>query len=106
MPRSGIHIRPDGPEGNLRTEMHERTEKVKIEYPCRWTYKVIGVDPDGMRAAIAELLPDGNCAVTLSRSSAGGRYHCLNVDREVGSEADRVSLYEALRKHPAVRIVL
>jgi putative lipoic acid-binding regulatory protein len=93
-------------EGICALKIHDRTEKVSIEYPCRWTYKVIGANLEEMRAAIAELMPDGDCIVTLSRSSAGGRYHCLNVDRKVGSEADRVWLYEALRKHPAVRIVL
>ncbi len=86
--------------------MDDRKEKAKIEYPCRWTYKVIGANLEGMRAAIRALAPDGNCIVTLSRSSSEGRYHCLNVDREVESEADRVWLYEALRKHPAVKIVL
>ncbi len=86
--------------------MHGRKVKARIEYPCRWTYKVIGENLDGMRAAIAALASGGDCAVTLSRSSSADRYHCLNVDREVESEADRVSLYEALRKHPAVKIVL
>lgn len=86
--------------------MNDRMEKAKIEYPCRWTYKVIGANLDGMRAAIAVSAPDGRCVVTLSRSSSKGRYHCLNVDREVESEADRVGLYEALRKHPSVKIVL
>lgn len=86
--------------------MHDRKVKARIEYPCRWTYKVIGENLDGMRAAIAALASGGDCVVTLSRSSSAGRFHCLNVDREVESEADRVLLYEALRKHPAVRIVL
>ena len=86
--------------------MQDRKIKSRIEYPCRWTYKVIGENLDGMRAAIATLASGGDCVVTLSRSSAAGRIHCLNVDREVESEADRVWLYEALRKHPAVKIVL
>ena len=86
--------------------MQDRKIKARIEYPCRCTYKVIGENLDGMRAAIATLASGGDCVVTLSRSSAAGRFHCLNVDREVESEADRVWLYEALRKHPAVKIVL
>ena len=84
----------------------DRTEKLKIDYPCRWVYKVIGINQDRMRAAIAELIPEGDCVVTASRSSAGGRYHCLNVDKPVINEADRLSLYEALSRHPAITIVL
>jgi hypothetical protein len=86
--------------------MHDRKVKARIEYPCRWTYKVIGENLDGMRAAIAALASGSDCVVTLSRSSSAGRFHCLTVDRTVESEADRVWLYEALRKHPTVRIVL
>ena len=84
----------------------DRKIKARIEYPCRWTYKVIGENLDGMRVAIAALTSGGDCVVTLSRNSAADRFHCLNVDRVVESEADRVWLYEALRKHPAVKIVL
>jgi len=70
-------------------------KKVKIDYPCRWVYKVIGLDQDRMRAAITELIPDGDCVITTSRSSVTGRYHCLNIDKPVKNEDDRVSLYEA-----------
>jgi uncharacterized protein len=93
-----------GRDANLN--MKDRDEKVKIAYPCRWVYKVIGLDQDRMRAAITELIPDGDCVITTSRSSVTGRYHCLNIDKPVKNEDDRVSLYEALRKHPAIKIIL
>ena len=86
--------------------MKDHDEKVKIDYPCRWVYKVIGLDQDRMRAAITELIPDGDCIITTSRSSVTGRYHCLNLEKPVKNEDARVSLYEALRKHPAIKIVL
>lgn len=59
-----------GRDSNLN--MKDRDEKVKIDYPCRWVYKVIGLDQDRMRAAITELIPDGDCVITTSREQCNG----------------------------------
>jgi putative lipoic acid-binding regulatory protein len=81
--------------------------KPKIAYPCRWSYKVVGRDLEALYGAIAEVLEEGGeHTVTLSRSSKGGSYHCLNVILTVESEAVRLVLYERLRRHPAVLIVM
>ena len=81
-------------------------QKVKIDYPCRWVYKVIGSDHDELCAIISALLQDMPHKVSHSRSSAAGRYHCLNLEVTVESDAKRIAIYEALRDNPAVRIIL
>jgi hypothetical protein len=80
-------------------------QKVSIDYPCRWVYKVIGADEATMRAAIAAVIP-GGCEIAASRSSAGGKYVSLNVTVQVEDEVGRTSIYEALRKDPSVKVVL
>jgi putative lipoic acid-binding regulatory protein len=87
--------------------VNEKTgnQKVSIDYPCRWVYKVIGSDEAKMRAAIAEVIP-GGCEITASRSSAGGKYVSLTVTVQVENEVSRTSIYEALRKDPSVKVVL
>jgi hypothetical protein len=80
--------------------------RAKIDYPCPWVYKVIGRDRDILVLAIAEVLAGLAHTVTPSRSSAGGTYHCLNVATTVDCEAVRLDLYDRLRCHPAVRMVL
>jgi putative lipoic acid-binding regulatory protein len=44
--------------------------------------------------------------ISLSRWSAARNYCCLNVEVVVQDEEDRVAVYEALRRHPAVALVL
>jgi putative lipoic acid-binding regulatory protein len=44
--------------------------------------------------------------VTPSNRSHSGKYHCLNVELIVADEECRLEIYEGLRKHPAVKIVL
>ena len=80
-------------------------QKVSIDYPCRWFYKVIGSDEAKMRAAIADVIA-GTWDVTASRSSATGKYVSLNIAVQVENEQRRIAIYEALRKEPSVKMVL
>ncbi len=59
-----------------------------------------------LRSAIAEVIQERPHTVTPSNRSVTGRYHCLNVDIVVASEECRLEIYEGLRRHPAVKIVL
>jgi uncharacterized protein len=80
--------------------------KPKIDYPCRWSYKVIGRDLEELNRAIAEVIGGSEHTVTLSRSSKGGAYHCLNVTMTVESESVRLGLYQQFCQHPAILIVM
>jgi putative lipoic acid-binding regulatory protein len=80
--------------------------KVHLEYPCPWVYKIIGSDENEMRHAVAEIIRDRAYKVSPSRSSAAAKYHCLNVELSVESESHRTDLYEALKAHRAVKMVL
>jgi putative lipoic acid-binding regulatory protein len=78
----------------------------KIAYPCRWVYKIIGSDQELMRKAIVEIAGGQEYAITPSRSSKGQKYHSLNLEMNIGDDESRVSIYEALRKHPEIKFVL
>jgi uncharacterized protein len=86
--------------------MDENECKPQIDYPCFWVYKVIGHDLEGLQGAIAEVLEGSEHTVTYSRSSRSGAYHCLNVEMTVESEPVRLDLYERLRRHPSVIMVM
>jgi putative lipoic acid-binding regulatory protein len=81
-------------------------EKLDLPYPCRWVYKIIGEDEEALRSAAAAVLQSRKHAVSLSRMSAHRNYCCLNVEVVVHDEPDRVSIYDALRRQAAVRLVL
>lgn len=81
-------------------------KKAKLEYPCLWAYKIIGPDKEEMHSAVAEIIRDCKYKISPSRSSETGKYHCLNVELTVTSDAQRTSLYEALKAHRAVKMVL
>ncbi len=86
--------------------MSAERRKPVIEYPCQWIYKVIGPDEAALREAVKQVIQDLPHTVTLSNTSATGRYCCLNVELTVADEGVRTGLYEMLKNHPAVRVVL
>ncbi len=87
--------------------MTENKEKnLQITYPCVWLYKIIGIDQRTMKSAVDEIIQDRSYAMTLSRQSEKGKYSCFNVEVTVESESHRQTIYESLKSHRAIKIVL
>ncbi|PKN53579.1 MAG: DUF493 domain-containing protein [Deltaproteobacteria bacterium HGW-Deltaproteobacteria-13] len=84
----------------------DKEKKLQLKYPCAWVYKIIGADENDMKCAVADIIQDRACSITLSRSSESAKYHCLNVETTVESESHRKIIYEALKAHKAIKIVL
>ncbi len=80
-------------------------EKADITYPCAWLYKVIGEDVIALTQAITAVCPVV-ISLAASKTSSGGKYCSLNVEIEVADEASRLAIYQNLKNHLAVKIVL
>ncbi|MDD4357308.1 MAG: DUF493 domain-containing protein [Smithellaceae bacterium] len=86
--------------------LEKNNEKLQLKYPCLWTYKIIGMDPDEMKCAVYEIIRDRQCHISPSRQSETAKYFSLNVELTVESESHRTNLYEALKAHRAIKLVL
>jgi hypothetical protein len=80
--------------------------KLELDYPCPWEYRVIGSDESALRAAIAEVMGERSYEVNTGGASAGGKWLTMIVTLEVTDDEERLALYEGLRSHDAVKIVL
>ena len=81
-------------------------EDLGLDYPCSWTYRVIGSDKDQIRIKVAEILGERAHTVTLSNTSSGGKYTSLNIETVVFDDADRIGIFQNLKGMPGARIVL
>ena len=81
-------------------------KKPVMEYPCRWIYKIIGSDSRTIRRAVEEIVKGYDYTITSSNTSQTGRYHSLNLEVLVDDEGERTGIYDKLRNHPAVKMVL
>ena len=80
--------------------------KPVLEYPCRWLYKVIGDEREELERAALEIIGNRPCTISLSNSSRTGKYHCLDIEVEVMDDENRNTIYQALKSHPQVKMVL
>lgn len=84
----------------------DKQQKLQLQYPCPWVYKIIGADADEMKNAVYDIVRDRSCTISLSRQSEAAKYFSLNVELTVESESHRKDLYEALKAHRAITFVL
>lgn len=87
-------------------DLNKFNKKVEIEYPCDWTYKVIGEDTGKLHKAVNASIKSENFEVTFSNTSSKGKYFSLNVRIKVESEEQRNEVYQRLKNHVDVKMVL
>ena len=81
-------------------------ERPEIEYPCTWTYKVIGEDCTLLKDVIVSACSPRPVTIRHSNSSSKGKYHSMNAEIVVPDERVRLEIYEVLKGSSAVKIVL
>ncbi len=86
--------------------LDENSPRPKIDYPCKWEYKIIGTDINLILSAIEEAVPGMQYDVTPSNVSKKGNYFSLNLQLEVPNEVIRDLIYENLEKKPGIKMVL
>lgn len=86
--------------------MDGEARKLILDYPCPWSYKVIGRDATLLRRAIGAVVRERPCRIDLSRQSRSGKYQSLLLELEVRDEADRTALYLALKAHADIVLVM
>lgn len=83
-----------------------KKKKLHLDYPCLWIYKIIGMNQDEMQSAVYDIIRDRSCQISVSRQSETAKYISLNVELTVESDSHRTALYEALKAHRAIKLVL
>jgi len=81
-------------------------KKPQIDYPCRWSYKVIGKDSESIKRAIISSCKGIPVEISPSHSSSQSTYLSLTAELTIENEEIRLSIYQALTKHPDVILVL
>ena len=86
--------------------INDNEKKVLIEYPCNWCYKVIATEKIALEKAISDVIDERAHTLAPSNKSKTGKYISMNLDILVHNEDDRTFIFEALKKHQAIKMVL
>lgn len=81
-------------------------QKLKLSYPCLWSYRVIGQEIEATKRAILETIGERTHKISYTRSSRKGKYHSFNLTLLVTSDEERTALFMALKNHQAITMVL
>lgn len=80
-------------------------QKLELTFPCSWEYKVIGECEEKIKVAVFEIV-DKKYEFKSSKVSKKGKYKSFSVKLTVESDEERVSVFEKLKKHTDIKMVL
>ncbi len=86
--------------------INDSQQKVVIEYPCNWCYKVIASEEKALKQAITDVIDKRSHTLEHSNKSKTGKYVSMNLDILVHNEDDRTFIFDALKKHQNIKMVL
>ncbi|MDF1877394.1 DUF493 domain-containing protein [Sulfurimonas sp. SAG-AH-194-L11] len=86
--------------------INDSNQKVLIEYPCNWCYKVIASERAALEQAIRDVIDEREHSITHSNKSKTGKYISMNLDLLVHNEDDRTFIFDALKRHQDIKMVL
>ncbi|HAU37091.1 MAG TPA: hypothetical protein DCX07_05170 [Phycisphaerales bacterium] len=78
----------------------------QIDYPCRWTYKLIGANAESLRAAAKSVCASLEHTLADSRASRAGKYRSVRLEVVVPDEVTRLAVFHSLRGHADILMVL
>ena len=86
--------------------LNDNKKKVKLTYPCKWEYKLIGYEKEAIKKAIKDTIFEREHNLEYSKASKSRKYISMNLELLVHNEDDRNFIYEALKKHQNLKMVL
>ncbi len=86
--------------------LNEITTKLELIYPCSWSYKLIGQEKETIQEAVCEVIFEREYKLIHSNASKTGKYISMNLDILVHNEDDRNFIYESLKAHQHIKMVL
>ena len=86
--------------------INDSVQKLELTYPCTWSYKLIGHEKETIQKAIHEVILGREHNLNHSNVSKTNKYISMNLDLLVHNEDDRNFIYEALKTHQNIKMVL
>ena len=86
--------------------INDSKQKLELTYPTAWTYKLIGYEKKAMQRAIHEVILEREHDLVHSNKSKTGKYVSMNLDLVIQNEDERNFIYEALKAHQDIKMVL
>lgn len=81
-------------------------EKPVIDYPCAWSYRLIGRSAEVVEAAVRRIVAGTDYRLDSSNTSATGKYVAVKLTVVVQHEGHRLEIGRRLKADDAILYVL
>jgi len=86
--------------------INEVDQKLELTYPTDWRYKIVGAEREKLEQAVRDVILEREHTLSHSNASRTGKYVSMNLDLLVQNEDERQFIYEALKAHQHIKMVL
>ncbi|MDD3462509.1 MAG: DUF493 domain-containing protein [Sulfurospirillaceae bacterium] len=86
--------------------LNENSQKLKLDYPCSWEYKLVIQAHHDIGPIVKEVLQQREHSIQKSQQSKGGKYTSYSLSVLVHCDDDRKALFEILKSHQSIKFVL
>jgi putative lipoic acid-binding regulatory protein len=80
--------------------------KLELTYPCHWEYKLITYSKQDALQSVKEVVLEREFTLEVSKVSKKGKYKSFTLKTMVHNEDDRVTIYELLKQHELIKMIL
>jgi len=84
----------------------ETKTKPDIDYPTKWSYKLIGRELEALESCVKEVMGEKAHECTKGNVSKNGKFHSYNTHCTVESEEERNRIFACFEKHKDVDMVI
>lgn len=86
--------------------INDNEQKLELQYPVNWTYKLISLDKDVIQKVVHEVILEREHKLSHSNASKTGKFVSMNLELLVHNEDDRNFIFHALKAHQDIKMVL
>jgi len=80
--------------------------KLELNYPCDWKYKLVVLHDLDIQTIIKEVLNDRKHGISPSKQSSKGKFKSYTLELLVHNDDDRKELYDILKDHEHIKMVI
>ena len=81
-------------------------EKLVLEYPCSWEYKLVVLEHIDIHFTVKEVVSSREHKVKESKVSSKGKYKSYTLELLVHNDDDRTEICKMLGDHSNIKMVL
>jgi len=81
-------------------------EKLELNYPCNWIYKLVVLENANIKTVVKEVVSKREHTVVESKVSSKGKFKSYKLEIIVHNEDDRKELYRLLGEHSDIKMIV